>query len=180
MQWFFPVFLSCLMVLGPAVSKADNPDSTNLRLKVSGSETTNRIGTNIRVRATHIFNEVLEEGTACDVTLSACIQTFIPARLEPDRTGGRCDAVAIATVNMVAGQQKAVFRTYGPPLAVKRAGRARQISFQTQSECIDTDSTQATIFSPPRARKSSRKDRVGRSNQIVFARFAKRVRVSID
>lgn len=179
MRLFSVLFLSCLVGLLPVASMADNPDGASLRVKLSGSETASRIGTNIRVRAVHIFSEVLEEGTSCDVILSACAQKFIPAKVQSSR-GGRCDAVEIATVSMTAGQQKATFRTVGPPLAVKRAGRARQISFQTKSDCIDVGSAEDTLYSLPRARKSSRIDRLGRSAQIVFSRFARRIRTIVE
>lgn len=171
--------LSALLVL-PAVLHADNPTSANLRLRVTGSETARRLNTNIRVRAKHIFAEPLAEGTICAVNLAACVQRFVPLRVRPNRTAGTCNGVPIASATLTAGQQAAIFRTAGPPLIVKRAGRARQVSFQTESVCIDGSDNEATIYSPPRARKSSRKDRVGRTPARVLAVYVKRARVAVQ
>ena len=170
-------FLMIAAVVLPRITSAQNPEQVNLRARMIGSETETRLLRNIRVRVSHNFDAPLAEGTSCDVTLSACPQVFIPRRLRPNRTRGRCNPVEIASVNMTTGQERAFFRMAGPPLVVRRPGRARQISFQTQSNCVDIENNEATLHSPPRARKSSRRDRIGHTPRRVFRVFSRRMRI---
>lgn len=159
---------ACVFVcaLAPSLSQAANPEAARLKIYFNRNAQNNLEGP-IRIRVIHNFvDAAVETGGSCEVELSVCTSEFYPKGLPPDVDARECVPEVIGTATVEGGQSTVRFRTTTHPLTARRFHQ--QLSFQTQSTCVDASDNESVIISNSRAKKISESNGVGKARRTVL------------